>query len=162
MESFFDLFDFDWFGSWRLRFWHERQTLGIILCIVVTESPWHALYSQGFQRLSTATHHQAHHLPETETSKKGTKRNTDLNIVNLKLWHVNIREIKVIKTLWPMTITQGSTKPARTSEWELEMALMPCNLITFFNEAECLIKRGELFKKKKKRREAQNGVTCFT
>ena len=50
-----------------------------------------------------------------------------------------------------MTITQGSTKPARTSEWELEMALMPCNLITFFNEAECLIKRGELFKKKEKR-----------
>lgn len=33
------------------------------------------------------------------------------------------------------------------------MILMPYNLITFFNEAESLIKRGELFKKKKKRKE---------
>ena len=52
-----------------------------------------------------------------------------------------------------MTITRGSTKTARISEWELEMILMPYNLITFFNEAESLIKRGELFKKKKKRKE---------
>ena len=70
--------------------------------------------------------------------------------MNLKSWHVNIREIKVTETLWPMTITRGSTKTARISEWELEMILMPYNLITFFNEAESLIKRGELFKKKKK------------
>ena len=35
MGPFFDLFDFDWFGSWRPQLQSALQTLGIILLIII-------------------------------------------------------------------------------------------------------------------------------
>lgn len=161
MESFFDHLILTDLGSWRLQFWHEPQTLGITLCIVVTESPWHALYSQ---RFSMPVH--SHLPPSTSSSwdwniKKGQRENTDLNIVNLKSWHVNFREIKVTKTLWPMTITQGSTKlqELQNGSWKRPSCLQFDYIFqwSWVSNQKC---RGIVFKKKE--REAQNGVTCFT
>ena len=69
--SFFDLFDSDWFGSWRPWLQSTLQTLGILLLTVIIKIPLvRYILSKAFKYMFTAVKCQANDLPKTGMSEK--------------------------------------------------------------------------------------------
>lgn len=70
VRSFFDLFDFNWFGFWGPWLQSTLQRLGIILLIIIKiTSLVSCISSKALNEYSLfiATNHQANDLPRTRT-----------------------------------------------------------------------------------------------